>query len=109
MADITHHSNNTVKNIALNKFFASTVATIRATITYFHKSHEAIAGLKCAREGLQISEGLESIGKTRFGTLVHSGRSVQRNFAAIRKLVDDNLLQFSVCEINLIWAITYLE
>ncbi|KAJ7196664.1 ribonuclease H-like domain-containing protein, partial [Mycena pura] len=94
MADITHHSSNTVRNIALNKFFVLPVSTVRATITYFHKSHEAIAGLKSAREALQISRGLESIGKTRFGTLVHSSRSVQDNFGAIRKLVDEELLEF---------------
>lgn len=59
-------------------------------------SHIGIADLAKAREQLVIGRGLESIGKTRFGTVVHSSVSVQRCIPAIQKAISFGRVKFDV-------------
>ncbi|KAF8999046.1 hypothetical protein BDZ89DRAFT_896555, partial [Hymenopellis radicata] len=87
LPDGCHHINNYLKNIAKLDYFESPILVVRGTIRYFHESHFAIADLKRARLELDITRGLESIGKTRFATLFRSSRSVQQCSPAIQRAV----------------------
>lgn len=87
-ADIAHHGSNTIKNLVKLDYFSETIKTIRHTITFFHHSHEGSHNLKLAREAESVARGLQSIGKTRFATIVLSSRSVHRNYDAIKLLVE---------------------
>jgi hypothetical protein len=79
VADIVHHISNTLKDIIKIEFFADTIKIVRAVITKFHSnsSHLGNSELKAARKELRTGPGLEAIGKTRFGTVILSARSVQ--------------------------------
>ncbi|TFK57954.1 hypothetical protein BDN72DRAFT_966451, partial [Pluteus cervinus] len=94
LADICHHISNTIKDIVRVKFFQDVIAVVRKTIAKFHKSHIGISELEAARKLLGIKRGLEKIGKTRFATIIHSAKSVQRNLPALKKVAEWNNFNF---------------
>ncbi|KAF8061423.1 ribonuclease H-like domain-containing protein [Lyophyllum atratum] len=88
LPDICHHISNTIKNIVSIDFFKMVISVIRGVIAKFHLSHLGNAELDYAKSVLGIGRGLETIGKTRFGTIILSAQSVQRNIRALRMVVD---------------------
>jgi hypothetical protein len=99
VADIVHHISNTVKDIVKLEFFSETIKITRGVITKFHSnsSHMGSAELKAARKELHTGPGLEAIGKTRFGTIILSARSVQRTVPALKRVVQNNKFNLEVC------------
>ncbi len=51
---------------------------------------------KIARSDLGIRQGLQAVGKTRFGTVIYSSSSVQRCTPAIQKVIERGKADFSV-------------
>ncbi|KDQ29995.1 hypothetical protein PLEOSDRAFT_1022692, partial [Pleurotus ostreatus PC15] len=86
LADCCHHLNLLAKDLAKIAYFQETITIIRNTVTFFNHSHGAIAELRRAHQRLSIGRGIETIGKTRFGTLFLSAISVQRNAPAIAEV-----------------------
>ncbi|KAK0237310.1 hypothetical protein EDD85DRAFT_770807 [Armillaria nabsnona] len=93
--DICHYLSNLIKDVARIAFFELTIKVVRGTIHFFHTSHMGIHKFKIARSDLKIGRGLQAIGKTRFGTLVYSSRSVQRCTPAIQKVIERGKADFS--------------
>ncbi|KAJ7574501.1 hypothetical protein C8J56DRAFT_1172807 [Mycena floridula] len=85
--DTSHHTNSLLKDLVKLKHFAPTIKISRETITFYTKSHIAISELEKARELHKIGRGLESIGATRFGTIIHSLNSIKRCLPAISQTV----------------------
>jgi len=69
LPDIVHFINNTLKDIIQLPYFKKGNAIIRAVITKFHKAHLAISKFEAASKEVGITRGIESIGKTWFGTI----------------------------------------
>ncbi|KAH6909669.1 ribonuclease H-like domain-containing protein [Coprinopsis sp. MPI-PUGE-AT-0042] len=86
LPDPDHHLNNTWKEIASLPFFEPIIGIIRATITFFKQSNFAKGELRALRNEHKLGAGLESIGKTRFGSLVWTALSIQRSLMGIRQL-----------------------
>ncbi|KAJ7574140.1 hypothetical protein C8J56DRAFT_742721, partial [Mycena floridula] len=80
--DTSHHTNSLLKDLVKLKHFAPV-----KTITFYTKSHIAISELEKAQELHKIGRGLESIGATRFGTIIHSLNSIKRCLPAISQTV----------------------
>ncbi|KAJ8089205.1 hypothetical protein PM082_014453 [Marasmius tenuissimus] len=87
MPDTVHHLNLLVKDLVRVEHFKEPIAVDRIIIQRFHKSHSGIAELAAERQNRGIGRGLEGIGKTRFGGVVHAAISVQRCNAAIQAIV----------------------
>ncbi|KAJ7587301.1 hypothetical protein C8J56DRAFT_786987, partial [Mycena floridula] len=85
--DISHHTNCLIKDVVKIPHFAPTIKISRGTITFFTKSHIAISELGKAREVHHIGRGLEIIGATRFGTIIHSLRSLKRCIPALTQTI----------------------
>lgn len=62
---------------------------MRAVITKIHKSHLGTAEFKAARNVVPGApgRGLEAVGKTRFGTVIYSARSLERNLPVLKEIV----------------------
>ena len=73
-----------------------TVKVIRFVIKYFKKSNFSKALLRAERERLSLGPGLESIGKTRFTTLVWTAISLLRNLPGIRELCASGMIDIPV-------------
>jgi hypothetical protein len=84
LPDIVHFISNTIKDIVTLPFFKPPILTIHGVLKKFHKSHLGKSELGAARKHFSIGRGLETIGKTRFGTIILTARSVQRNLPAIK-------------------------
>jgi hypothetical protein len=84
--------------LCCNKAYLQTIQKIRAGVKHFKKSTFATAHLRIQRRQLQIKRGLVSVGKTRFGTLYHSGDSVRRNLKPIRQLCTNKLIYIKVSD-----------
>jgi hypothetical protein len=63
------------------------IGQLRAVLAFFSDSTDASNHLEQKRQTLGIKRGLESIGKTRFGTLHWSSESMLRCLPAIRDIV----------------------
>ncbi|KAF7760558.1 hypothetical protein Agabi119p4_11234 [Agaricus bisporus var. burnettii] len=89
VADCVHHLSNTVGDIVKLSFFRQTLTIIRAVITKIHKSHLGTAEFKAARSIIPGApgRGLEAVGKTRFGTVIYSARSLQRNLPVLKEII----------------------
>ncbi|KAJ7596244.1 hypothetical protein C8J56DRAFT_1043345 [Mycena floridula] len=85
--DISHHMNSLLKDLVKLKHFALTIKISRETITFYTKSHIAISELEKAQELHKIGQGLETVGATRFGTIIHSLNSIKRCLPAIIQTV----------------------
>ncbi|KAF8057516.1 ribonuclease H-like domain-containing protein [Lyophyllum atratum] len=98
LADICHHFSNTIKDIVRIDYFKHIILVVRGVIAKIHISHCGTAELDDARARLGIGRGLEAIGKTRFGSIILSARSVQRNIPALKKVVTKG--KFDLAEIS---------
>ena len=72
----------------LTHFFFQTITVVRNVIQKFHESHLGSSELMLALESCKITRGLEAIGKTRFGTVIHGTRSVSSCRPAIASVVE---------------------
>lgn len=102
LPDPNHHLNNTWKEIAELPYFEQTVDRIQGTIKLFQQSKPAKAKLKEACSSMNLGPGLESIGKTRFITLQHSGASLYRNMRALHFIVTSEEINIPVCQVFII-------
>jgi len=75
-----------------------TIWVVRRALKFFSKSTFANAHLKIMRQKHQISRGLVSIGKTRFGTLYFAGASVQRCLPPLRELCGKRTITIPVSD-----------
>ncbi|KAG0701297.1 ribonuclease H-like domain-containing protein [Suillus ampliporus] len=92
LPDSCHHMSSLCKDIGSIKFFRPVIKKIRRMIKYFKNSNIASAHLRCHRKDLQIKRGLVSVGKTRFGTIYHSGESLRRCLKPIRQLCTEKVI-----------------
>lgn len=65
------------------------IAILRKLMTHFGHSGDATTKLEEMRKENNSGRGLESIGKTRFGTITWSALSLKRNLAFVLRLVGD--------------------
>ncbi|KAJ3562022.1 hypothetical protein NP233_g9834 [Leucocoprinus birnbaumii] len=86
LPDPIHHLNNTWKDIATLPYFMEVILVVRRTIKHFKYSGHTKGLLQKLRIKQKLGPGLESVGKTRFATLVWSAISVQRCLSAIQEL-----------------------
>ncbi|KIY45013.1 hypothetical protein FISHEDRAFT_50213 [Fistulina hepatica ATCC 64428] len=90
LADVVHHLNAVVKNLAQIQHFEKLVHLTRTVTTRFNTSHACKHELRNARKVLGITRGLEPVGKTRFAGIIKSARSVQRCTPALELIVSRN-------------------
>ncbi|KIY44597.1 hypothetical protein FISHEDRAFT_51107 [Fistulina hepatica ATCC 64428] len=90
LPDVVHHLNSVVKNIGQLRYFDKTIKLTRTIVTHFNTAHACKSELKIARQGLGITRGLESVGKTRFVGIVKSACSVQRCIPALEHVARRN-------------------
>lgn len=88
LPDIVHLISNTIKDLVKLDYFKETTTTMRSIIVKFHKSHEGTAELAFAHVECGIGRGLESIGKTRFGTMILAAWALDHNLPAIKRVVE---------------------
>ncbi|KAJ7769822.1 ribonuclease H-like domain-containing protein [Mycena metata] len=86
--DPNHHLSNTIKDICKIEYFQDSIGKMRMTITYFSHSTYSATHLKALRVIFDINKGLETIGRTRFGTLYWAGYSLLRCLPAISELIE---------------------
>lgn len=115
LPDPSHHINNTWKDIANLPYFTQVnskhimtfnlelihtilqlVKQIRAIIKFFKQSGHSKTLLRAFRDERSLGPGLESIGKTRFGTLLWSAVSVHRCISGIRELSKNEKIEITV-------------
>ncbi|KDQ16586.1 hypothetical protein BOTBODRAFT_107033 [Botryobasidium botryosum FD-172 SS1] len=117
LADPCHHLNNTIKDICkIGHFkevsichsflFSKCIKHPRKVTKHFRMSSYASTHLAATRRKLEIGQGLVSAGKTRFGSIYYSLKSVVRCLPPIRRLISTGLV--SVLD-PLAKAITCLE
>ncbi|KAJ3520394.1 hypothetical protein NMY22_g12778 [Coprinellus aureogranulatus] len=92
LPDPNHHISNTCKQVWSISYFKPCIKTLCGTIKYFKHSNFAKEKLRQMRVQLDLGRGLESIGKTRFATLMWSAISLLRNLPGIRELVTDGVI-----------------
>lgn len=98
LPDSCHRMSSLCKDIGSIKFFRPVIKKIRRTIKYFKNSNIASAHLCRRRKDLKITRGLVSVGKTRFGTIYHSGESLRRCLKPIRQLCTEKII--NIPEVN---------
>ncbi|KAF9012822.1 hypothetical protein BDZ89DRAFT_963490 [Hymenopellis radicata] len=96
--DACHHLSSQIKDIVKLPYFAGVIIIVRATLTFFHKSHAGIHAFAQARKDLKISRALDAIGKTRFASIIYSARSIQRNLLAFQRIFRRTNLNFDYQE-----------
>lgn len=72
------------------------VKQIRGIIKFFKQSGHSKTLLRAFRDERSLGPGLETIGKTRFGTLLWSAVSVQRCISGIRELSVNEKIEITV-------------
>ncbi|KAF9477045.1 hypothetical protein BDN70DRAFT_811256 [Pholiota conissans] len=87
LPDIVHFISNTIKDIVRIPYFSKTVTVLRGTITKFHGSHSGEAEMIAVHLIYGISKGLDTIGGTRFGTIIIAAWALQLNIPCIREIV----------------------
>ncbi|KIJ26392.1 hypothetical protein M422DRAFT_87851, partial [Sphaerobolus stellatus SS14] len=85
--DPAHGTNLACKDIVKLPAFKGTIQDIRRILSHFKHSTISTTLLTELRKALQVSRGLESIGKTRFATIFWAALSVQCCLPAIRRLI----------------------
>ena len=105
--DCVHFISNTIKDITKLTYFQPVILIVRGVIRKFHQSHIGTFELDKAKTEISIGRGLESIGKTRFGSTVIGARSVERNIPAIKKVVYRGLFDLGVSAIYFGFHTTY--
>ncbi|KAG2055259.1 hypothetical protein BDR06DRAFT_1046462 [Suillus hirtellus] len=111
LPDSCHHMSSLCKDIGSIEFFQPVIKKICQTIKYFKNSNIASAHLCCCHhKDLQIKRELVSVGKTRFGTIYHSGESLCCCLKPIQQLCTEKVINILVCLLAPIAkAITCLE
>ncbi|KAF9526167.1 ribonuclease H-like domain-containing protein [Crepidotus variabilis] len=99
LPDPEHFINNVWKEIANLPFWSTAIETIRRTLKYFKHANLAKSKLRQLRSDQSLGAGLESIGKTRFATLVWSALSVRRSLPAIRDLCSNEEIEIPVLQL----------
>ncbi|KAF7303480.1 DUF659 domain-containing protein [Mycena indigotica] len=87
LADAPHHLSNLVKDICKLAHFEEGIEKMRTVIGFFSTSTYAGTHLKALRVIMDITKGLVTVGKTRFGTMYWSGYALLRNLPAIHELI----------------------
>ncbi|KIY60931.1 hypothetical protein CYLTODRAFT_363551, partial [Cylindrobasidium torrendii FP15055 ss-10] len=77
--DACHHIHSLLKDLAKLPYFEPMTIILRKTIRFFNKSHPGIFAFATAREDCGVPRSLESIGKTRFGSIFWAALSMQLN------------------------------
>jgi hypothetical protein len=72
------------------------INTLKATIRHFSHSDSATKKLEQVRKEENVTEGLISIGKTRFATHYTAAVALDRCFPFIRELLHDKSIQIKV-------------
>ncbi|KAJ7078266.1 hypothetical protein C8R44DRAFT_97413 [Mycena epipterygia] len=101
--DPNHHLSNTIKDICKIEYFVDCIGKSRVTITYFSHSTYSATHLKALRVIRDINEGLEKIGKTRFGTLYWAGYSLLRCLPPIVELIQSGIINVDAEKDKLGW------
>lgn len=84
------------------------IKQLHATIKYFEQSGHAKTLLREHQEERSLGPGLESIGKTRFGTLLWSAVSVQCCIPGIQELSANEQIEITVCICNILVSLKVL-
>ncbi|KAF8583998.1 hypothetical protein K439DRAFT_1293915, partial [Ramaria rubella] len=85
--DAAHATNLPCKDISKLSIFVGTIKEIQQVLSHFKHSTISTTLLTITRADMDLGQGLESIGKTRFATICWAALSVQRCLPAIRHLV----------------------
>ncbi|KAL5490634.1 hypothetical protein ACEPAI_5468 [Sanghuangporus weigelae] len=93
LPDPCHRLNLLCKDIGKIEAFSEVIAQVQRIVQYFHKSTNGTSQLKLRRRELGISQGIKSVGKTRFGTVYYAALSVERNYAALVELFKDGKIK----------------
>ncbi|OCB87760.1 hypothetical protein A7U60_g5083 [Sanghuangporus baumii] len=86
LPDPCHRLNLLCKDIGKIDAFKEIIAQVQRVVKYFHKSTNSTSTLKLKRRELGISQGIKSVGKTRFGTIYYAALSIERNYGALVEL-----------------------
>lgn len=95
--NVCHHLHNTIKNITTLECFRWMISLLKAIVKHFSKSTISVAHLRKERrvEGDDHTvNGLQKIGKTRFGTHWSAAVSLQQCLANIKTLVENKIVKF---------------
>lgn len=109
--DPNHHLSLTIKDICKITYFVDArpslsrlwlhsnclqcIGKMRMTITYFSHSTYSATHLSALLVILEINKGLETIGKTRFGTIYWAGYALTRCLPAITNLIQTGIIDVS--------------
>lgn len=77
---------STVKYVTFTHDYVQVIKNVQRAVKFFRKSSHAASTLKERRKVLGIARGIQSVGKTRFGTIYAAANSIQKNFPAILEL-----------------------
>ncbi|KAF8600767.1 hypothetical protein BDV93DRAFT_446901, partial [Ceratobasidium sp. AG-I] len=86
LTDPCHKLSLLIKDISKIDDFTEMISQLRRTLNHFSKSTYATAVLTERRQLLGIGRGLETIGKTQFGTIPQAASSMLRCMPPIRQL-----------------------
>jgi hypothetical protein len=72
------------------------IANLKQAIKFFSKSNKAVAELQKARNNANITQGLATVGKTRFATHWSAVVVLERCLPLIKELVSDGTITMPV-------------
>ncbi|KAJ7620470.1 ribonuclease H-like domain-containing protein, partial [Mycena rosella] len=96
LADSNHHLSNTCKDIVLLPYFKLPIKIMRGAIRHFNQSKQSKRMLKTLHFSNGIGRGLETIGKTRFATIVWAAIALRRNLPPISTLVTSGQVEIKL-------------
>ncbi|KIO04900.1 hypothetical protein M404DRAFT_142131 [Pisolithus tinctorius Marx 270] len=109
--NVCHHLHNTIKNITTLECFRWMISLLKAIVKHFSKSTISVAHLHKERqvEGDDHTvNGLQKIGKTRFGTHWSAAVSLQQCLTNIKTLVENKIVKFKVRPLDItLFAISH--
>ncbi|KAB5587844.1 hypothetical protein CTheo_8714 [Ceratobasidium theobromae] len=95
-----HKLNLCIQDICSDKMFNEVIESMRVILTHFNHSTQATGKLNVNRRLLNISNGLKSIGKTRFATLKISAQSLIDCMPALYMMNNDGDLAYAPEEVQ---------
>jgi hypothetical protein len=96
LPDIVHFISNLIKDIVKITYFKNTITVLRGVIAKFHKSHLGATELLLAHVECRIEQGLTTIGKTQFGSLILAAWTLQHNLPSLKRVVERNNFDLGV-------------
>ncbi|THU80342.1 hypothetical protein K435DRAFT_874483 [Dendrothele bispora CBS 962.96] len=93
LPDCCHHIALTIKDITNLEEFKPMIKTLKATIQHFGHSDSATKKLEHVRKEENVTEGLVTVGKTRFATHYTAAVALDRCFPFIQDLLNDGSIQ----------------